>query len=431
MHSFLHVPKPSMLAAMSLLNFSDSGEKPSGGRKSLKVILGIGALVGVVALGSTLAASINLNSNGPVEFGQGVAQTVACSGNDSILVTPTSRFINADGAGDFYYTSVTLSSIPSSCNGVDFTITAYDEGGDSIVLTYCSSPGKGDKPAVNFDGAISDITDATDAEMYAEVSETTSSSFTLTWVGGPCGSAALAKDVYRITIESGGTAQVSNLTEWSEIPWTETDSYGPTVYANSLTNGKPNWIDEVNATFNELTFGFTSNGMHVSGNAGDPGDMTRDPFPYVTTFDIPDTQKVTIQFNFFFNEMCADHGVMLFNSNTTPYWAWGSGSSGLIGQWDCGAPEIGGLTNHIGGIEMDGGTGILNVGQAYTGIFTYDPTLTTNNLTLVTKELDGTQIDSISLTSVLPPGNYKIGFSADQDGGTPNSYFKNLIITIG
>ena len=78
---------------MTLLNFSDSGEKPAGRRKPLRAILGIGALVGAVALGSTLAASINLNDSGPVEFGQGVTQTVACSGNDSIIVTPTSSFI--------------------------------------------------------------------------------------------------------------------------------------------------------------------------------------------------------------------------------------------------------------------------------------------------------------------------------------------------
>jgi len=187
---------------MSLLNFDPSKLERSGSKGPFKLVLGIGALVGVIALGSTLAASINLNSGDPVEFGQGVAQTVACSGNDSILVTPTSRFINADGAGDFYYTSVTLSSIPSSCNGVDFTITAYDEGGDSIVLTYCSDPGKGDKPVVKFDGGNSATTDASYREMYSVVSEATSSSFTLTWVGGPCGSAALAKDVYRITIES-------------------------------------------------------------------------------------------------------------------------------------------------------------------------------------------------------------------------------------
>jgi hypothetical protein len=55
--------------------------------------LGIGALAAVVAVASTLAANININS-GPVEFGQGVAQTTAC--DDSITVTPRTQFLNSN-----------------------------------------------------------------------------------------------------------------------------------------------------------------------------------------------------------------------------------------------------------------------------------------------------------------------------------------------
>ena len=62
---------------MSLLDFNELSTKRSGSRKPLKLVLGIGALVGVIALGSTLAANINLNSGAPVEFGQGVTQTTS------------------------------------------------------------------------------------------------------------------------------------------------------------------------------------------------------------------------------------------------------------------------------------------------------------------------------------------------------------------
>jgi hypothetical protein len=75
---------------MSILNFDGTSGRKSG--KPFKVILGIGALAAVVAVASTLAANININS-GPVEFGQGVAQTTAC--DDSITVTPRSQFINS------------------------------------------------------------------------------------------------------------------------------------------------------------------------------------------------------------------------------------------------------------------------------------------------------------------------------------------------
>ena len=46
--------------------------------KNLKLALGVGTLAVMVGLGSTLAANISLNSGGPVEFGQGVAQTISC-----------------------------------------------------------------------------------------------------------------------------------------------------------------------------------------------------------------------------------------------------------------------------------------------------------------------------------------------------------------
>ena len=61
---------------MSLLNFNGSEPKRTGEKKTLSIILGTGALVGVIALGSTLAASINLNSDNPVEFGQGIAAPI-------------------------------------------------------------------------------------------------------------------------------------------------------------------------------------------------------------------------------------------------------------------------------------------------------------------------------------------------------------------
>ncbi len=77
---------------MNLISFDSSGSKPIGGKKSLKIIIGVGMIAGVIALGSTLAASINLNGGGAVEFGQGVVQTTAC--DSDITVTPYSKYVN-------------------------------------------------------------------------------------------------------------------------------------------------------------------------------------------------------------------------------------------------------------------------------------------------------------------------------------------------
>jgi len=111
---------------MSLLNFEPSNPLRKGSKKPFKLILGIGALVGTIALGSTLAASINLNAGGPVEFGQGVTQTTAC--DDEITLTPYSSFINADGGGSFMGTRIVISGVDSStegCSGKNLTITGF------------------------------------------------------------------------------------------------------------------------------------------------------------------------------------------------------------------------------------------------------------------------------------------------------------------
>ena len=120
---------------MSLLNFEPSGPSQSGSKKPFKLILGIGALVGTIALGSTLAASINLNSGGPVEFGQGVTQTTAC--DDEITLTPISTFVNEEGGGSHKFSSLKVSGIDSSpgkCDGKTFVIKAYGNSGPALYL---------------------------------------------------------------------------------------------------------------------------------------------------------------------------------------------------------------------------------------------------------------------------------------------------------
>jgi hypothetical protein len=119
---------------MSVLNFED---KPGGNlKKPLKALLGIGGLAAVIALASTLAANININS-GPIEFGQGVSQTAAC--DDQITVTPYSTFINDSSTGSHRLTSIKVSGIDSTqdhCAGKTFVIKAYDEEGKVNLFNY-------------------------------------------------------------------------------------------------------------------------------------------------------------------------------------------------------------------------------------------------------------------------------------------------------
>lgn len=113
---------------MSDFYYDDPVQESKGARKNFKGVLALILLVvaGGTYLQTTLAANISLNSGSRVEFGQGVSMVAACSGANSLTVTPNSEFVNASGSGAYYLKSITVSGIPAECNGDDFQISAYD-----------------------------------------------------------------------------------------------------------------------------------------------------------------------------------------------------------------------------------------------------------------------------------------------------------------
>ena len=173
-------------------NPADAIESPP--KRKLPGIFGFLLLLvgGTYLVQTTLAANISLNSGGPVEFGQGITATVACSGATDLTITPNATFTNASGSGSFYFSSVRVSNIPSSCQGKDFTIKAF-ENTDSTPLAIFN-------------------TNSTNAIVYnnagtfqlgggsSGISITSGSgTFTITFATP----VALASSVFKITIESG------------------------------------------------------------------------------------------------------------------------------------------------------------------------------------------------------------------------------------
>ena len=191
---------------MSLLDFSDLEPSRGGRKKSFKTIIGIGAIAGVVVLGSTLAASINLNGGGPVEFGQGVTQATAC--DSEILITPYSSFVNGD-PGEFKFSGVMLSQVDitaqddsndEGCAGKTFLIKLYKANNDLIGTSYTIS--------VESDGSFSSpdgelVTSGGISRMASGSSEQATLTFT--------DPAVAATDVYTITIESSIEEYVSSV----------------------------------------------------------------------------------------------------------------------------------------------------------------------------------------------------------------------------
>ena len=204
---------------MSLLNFNDESPNRAGSKKSLMYLLGIGTLVGTIALGSTLASSINLNSGAPVEFGQGIAQTTAC--DDEITITPYSTFVNEEGGGDYYFSSLNISGIDSSegkCSGKRFLIKAYSDQGIVPLFNYDDSAIESDEEGdydyveiANNGGEFTWVSGGTDDDDVIPGPEgyITDTSFTLLFSSGSIGPntitrtpIALAEDVKRITVET-------------------------------------------------------------------------------------------------------------------------------------------------------------------------------------------------------------------------------------
>ena len=128
---------------MEILKFTEppkrssrTNTKKSGGLMPLLAVVVSVAVVG--GMSTTLAGTINLNSAGTVEFGQGVVTTAAC--DTSIEITPTSEFKTSNST--FFVKSVKLDNIGyisggtngTGCFGKTFTLRAYDSAGSALPM---------------------------------------------------------------------------------------------------------------------------------------------------------------------------------------------------------------------------------------------------------------------------------------------------------
>jgi len=168
----------------------------------------------------------------------------------------------------------------------------------------------------------------------------------------------------------------------------------------------------------DTNYGWDSNGVWFSGNAGN-----NQAFPVFTNFTIPESCSVTVSVDFVYNERCADFGMCVYLDGVTPTWRWGSDDTRIACQFNCPTPHIYGLND-----QTTNDINILIVGNTYTAQMIYDPN-NTPNVTLNTI-LNGIVVDTLTLDEVLPSGNYRIGFSADQDNASFKTYITNLSIRV-
>ena len=164
-----------------------------------KFLPGFLVLILLVVMGgsfvkSTLAANITLSSGRSIEFGQSVSQAVACSGSQDVTVTPNSTFVNAtNGTGTHSLGSITVSNIPSSCNGVDFILNAYDATSSTPLALFNST--STDAVVWNKAGTFRVGSGGTGMSVSSS-----SGKFTVTFTNP----VALSSSVFKVTIQSVG-----------------------------------------------------------------------------------------------------------------------------------------------------------------------------------------------------------------------------------
>ena len=172
---------------------------------------------------TTFAANIGLNSGRPVEFGQGILTTTACSGSTNISVTPNSTFVNSAGAGAFYFSSVRVSNIPSSCNGSDFTINAYGESSSTPLALFntTSTSAVIYNNAGTFELGVGTLTGASITSG--------SGTFTVTFTNP----VALSSSVFKLTIQSSvHVASASSGITWTSRTYPVDNSWNAVTYGN-------------------------------------------------------------------------------------------------------------------------------------------------------------------------------------------------------
>lgn len=184
---------------MSPLNIHPEAEvsaKKRKNNKALKIFLGIGALIAVPAIGSTLAASITISS-GTVQFGQGIATAAAC--DSSITVTPNATFVEADN--QFKLGTVTISDLnATACASKTLRFRFYPTTGSTDSALTVSSGGTTDAiiftmPAAGGTQAVVEAGTNYTAGTHTADSETASITITLT-------TKPATTSIDRITVES-------------------------------------------------------------------------------------------------------------------------------------------------------------------------------------------------------------------------------------
>jgi hypothetical protein len=121
---------------MEILSFE--GSNGSSKRKRSNKFIAIASIVALGFMGSTFAASITLNGNSDIQYGQGVSQAVACASD--LIITPANTFtgtqFNLETITVLDSSTVTTASNAGlgNCTGKTINVKTYNSS-NSVLWT--------------------------------------------------------------------------------------------------------------------------------------------------------------------------------------------------------------------------------------------------------------------------------------------------------
>lgn len=201
--------------------------------------------------------------------------------------------------------------------------------------------------------------------------------------------------------------------------------------SSNLTS-KPCWlsIHEIETGKIEgVDFGFDEGGMWFTGDAsagsGGEGEGGGYPVRSVVEFETNDICEVIYTVDY--QDGCSDQGICIFNVGTEPQWQWEYNETRIAFSINCPQPYIYGQNAETGGVggELEGGEGGEEyTPNYYTFHFAYNPAEESVNVVVYEGEgTEGVIVNTLNLNERLPDGNYKVGFTADQDNQDKKAYF--------
>lgn len=208
---------------------------------------------------------------------------------------------------------------------------------------------------------------------------------------------------------------------------------------SSNITSKPGYLSTHTAETGKIEgvdFGWDSSGMWFTGNAnsgsgGEGGGVGG--YPVRTSFSFGSEDICEVIYTVDYQDGCSDQGICVFNAGTQPEWQWGSNETRIACSMNCETPYIYGLSGEVRGEgeggELSGGEGGTYEPNYYTFHFTYNPSEEQVQAVIYIGEgTSGTALMTLTLNERLPAGDYKVGFSADEDEFGAKSYFTQLNI---